>query len=157
MCLFKQKCNGIFQRRRVLVDGFPDDFKVNANIFVNQLIAHCAHIASGNIRMLLADLVRDFSGYLTDNLKTPNDGMTGFLVIDEGTMDKSLTNSPISLIARAISSQGYQENQRLGVKEKPQRLLSATLHLLRLSVGAFIPVVTRRWYHCISRSLQACV
>jgi hypothetical protein len=81
---FSERCLGEkfayreFQRSEILVNRYPDDFRVYPEILVDQLISHGSHLIPGKIRVPVADL----SGNLFAGL--PNISLSGHSGLHSG-------------------------------------------------------------------------
>jgi hypothetical protein len=83
--------------------GFPDQRVINSKIRMNQLVAHPCHFLPWNSGILLAHLVRDLFGRLTNDLKFPQHGAAGLVIYLKRFQSIPATNSSILSMAAKMS------------------------------------------------------
>ncbi len=65
---------------KVVLHGFPEDFFIDAEVFVNQDIADSPHLGSGDIGKAGLDFRWDMVCCFTDDFEITNNGSNGFSV-----------------------------------------------------------------------------
>ena len=71
------------QRRKLLLNGRPDDPQLDRRVPVDQLVAHAGHLRPRHRRIRVTDVLGNVLCGLADHLEVPKHGINGLLVLDK--------------------------------------------------------------------------
>lgn len=78
--LIQHRSNRLAERRYFILHDVPDDFRIKAEILMNQNVAKPGNFLPFHCRMLGSEILREFLDGLTDYFQVPDHRIKGFLI-----------------------------------------------------------------------------